>query len=34
MLQGAPVVTQEVGLWFENLGDSAFSPALQTVGVA
>jgi hypothetical protein len=33
-LQGAPVVTQDVGLWFENLGEPKISRALQEVGVA
>jgi hypothetical protein len=32
--QGAPVVTQDVDLWFENLGDPAMSRALQEVGAA
>ena len=31
-LQGAPVVTQDVDLWFENLGDPALSNALRSVG--
>lgn len=31
-LQGAPVVTQDVDLWFEKLGDPKISQALQTVG--
>jgi hypothetical protein len=33
-LQGAPVVTQGVDLWFEKLGDLKISRALQTVGAA
>ena len=33
-LQGAPVVTQDVDLWFENLGELKFSRALQEVGAA
>jgi hypothetical protein len=33
-LQGAPVVTQDVDLWFENLGDPEISRALQKVGAA
>jgi hypothetical protein len=33
-LQGAPVVTQDVDLWFENLGDPEISRALQEVGAA
>jgi hypothetical protein len=33
-LQGAPVVTQDVDLWFENLGESKISQALQEVGAA
>jgi hypothetical protein len=33
-LQGAPVVTQDVDLWFENLGESKISRALQEVGAA
>lgn len=33
-LQGAPVVTQDVDLWFENLSDLKISRALQTVGAA
>jgi hypothetical protein len=33
-LQGAPVVTQDVDLWFENLADPKFSSALQEVGAA
>ena len=33
-LQGAPVVTQDVDLWFENLGDQKMSQALQEVGAA
>ncbi len=33
-LQGAPVVTQDVDLWFENLGELRISRALQEVGAA
>jgi len=33
-LQGAPVVTQDVDLWFENLGEAKMSQALQEVGAA
>ncbi len=33
-LQGAPVVTQDVDLWFENLGELNMSQALQEVGAA
>ena len=33
-LQGAPVVTQDVDLWFENLGEPKISRALQQVGAA
>jgi len=33
-LQGAPVVTQDVDLWFENLGEEDMSLALQEVGAA
>jgi len=33
-MQGAPVVTQDVDLWFEKLGDRKISQALQTVGAA
>lgn len=33
-LQGAPVVTQDVDLWFENLGEPKISQALQEVGAA
>ena len=33
-LQGAPVVTQDVDLWFENLGEEKISRALQEVGAA
>ena len=33
-LQGAPVVTQDVDLWFEKLGDDAISRALREVGAA
>ena len=31
-LQGAPVVTQDVNLWFEKLGDHTTSRALREVG--
>jgi len=33
-LQGAPVVTQDVDLWFENLGEDKISQALREVGTA
>lgn len=33
-LQGAPVVTQDVDLWFETLEDPKLSRALQEVGAA
>lgn len=33
-LQGAPVVTEDVGLWFENLNDPRLIPALNGVGAA
>jgi hypothetical protein len=33
-MQGAPVVTQDVDLWFENLGDPKMSSALQQAGAA
>ena len=33
-LQGAPVVTQDIYLWFENLGEQKISRALQEVGAA
>jgi hypothetical protein len=33
-LQGAPVVTQDVDLWFENLGEQKISRALREVGAA
>jgi hypothetical protein len=33
-LQGAPVVTQDVDLWFENIGEPKISRALQEVGAA
>jgi hypothetical protein len=33
-LQGAPVVTQDVALWFEKLGDDTISAALREVGAA
>jgi hypothetical protein len=32
--QGAPVVTQDVDLWFEHLGEAKISRALQEVGAA
>ena len=31
-LQGAPVVTKDIDLWFENLGDPELIRALQEVG--
>lgn len=31
-LQGAPVVTQDIDLWFENLGDPKFRSALKEIG--
>ncbi len=31
-LQGAPVVTQDIDLWFKDLSDSNFREALKTVG--
>jgi hypothetical protein len=31
-LQGAPVVTQDVDLWFKNLGDPGIGNALRKVG--
>ena len=31
-LQGAPVVTEDVDLWFENLSDPKLSRALEAVG--
>ena len=33
-LQGAPVVTQDVDLWFESLGEEKISRALKEVGAA
>jgi hypothetical protein len=33
-LQGAPVVTQDVDLWFEKLGDNKMSDALREIGAA
>jgi hypothetical protein len=33
-LQGAPVVTQDVDLWFEDLGDPRIREALKEVGAA
>jgi len=33
-LQGAPVVTQDIDLWFENLGEPAIAQALREVGAA
>jgi hypothetical protein len=33
-LQGAPVVTQDVDLWFESLGEQKISDALREVGAA
>jgi hypothetical protein len=33
-LQGAPVVTQDVDLWFERLGEPKISRALREVGAA
>lgn len=33
-LQGAPVVTQDVDLWFEDLSDAHIRDALQEVGAA
>jgi len=33
-LQGAPVVTQDVDLWFEKLGEPKISRALHSVGAA
>jgi hypothetical protein len=33
-LQGAPVVTQDIDLWFERLGEQKMSRALQEVGAA
>jgi hypothetical protein len=33
-LQGAPVVTQDIDLWFEQLGEAKISEALREVGAA
>lgn len=33
-LQGVPVVTQDVNLWFEHLGEQKMSDALREVGAA
>jgi len=33
-LQGAPVVTQDVDLWFEHLGEPKISRALHKIGAA
>ena len=33
-LQGAPVVTQDVDLWFESLGEDKMTRALREVGAA
>ena len=33
-LQGAPVVTQDIDLWFEHLGEDKISRALREVGAA
>ena len=33
-LQGAPVVTEDVDLWFEDLGDPNLAQALKSVGAA
>ena len=33
-LQGAPVVTQDVDLWFEDLSDPRIRDALKEVGAA
>lgn len=33
-LQGAPVVTQDIDLWFEKLGDETISLALREIGAA
>ena len=33
-LQGAPVVTQDVDLWFEHLGEQKIADALREVGAA
>jgi hypothetical protein len=32
LLQGAPAVTQDVDLWFKNLGDPGIAKALKAVG--
>ena len=34
VLQGAPVVTQDIHLWFENLNDPRLIPALRAVDAA
>jgi hypothetical protein len=33
-IQGAPVVTQDIDLWFERLGEQKLSDALREVGAA
>ena len=33
-LQGAPVVTQDVDLWFEDLSDPRIREALEEIGAA
>src|SRR5438105_3730001 len=33
-MQGAPVVTQDVDLWFEDLSDPKLTQALRSVGAA
>ena len=33
-MQGAPVVTQDVDLWFEKLGENKISDALREIGAA
>ncbi|MCP5516558.1 MAG: hypothetical protein H7A45_04770 [Verrucomicrobiales bacterium] len=33
-MQGAPVVTQDVDLWFEDLNDTHIREALREVGAA
>src|SRR5262245_42880699 len=33
-LQGAPVVTEDVGLWFEDLSDPKLMQALTKIGAA
>jgi hypothetical protein len=33
-LQGAPVVTEDIDLWFEDLGDPKLAVALRSVGAA